>query len=70
MAKLIVHIKLESKKEPERTLNSVNVKGTLESIICSAVQSRFPEYDVELGSLEADWPDSEKNFPKIDSSDY
>ncbi len=59
--KLYVHIKLEASKAPDMERSSINVRGTLESII----QYRFPEYDVEVATLEADWPGSDKNFPKI-----
>ncbi len=62
---LKVHIKLESRKEPDRGLSPSTLCGTLQDIIRSAVQTRFPEYEVEVASLEAEWPGSDKEFPKL-----
>lgn len=60
-AKLYVHIKLKSAEQPDFERSPASVRGTLQSII----QCRFPEYDVEVNILEADWPGSDKTFPKI-----
>ena len=59
--KLYVHIKLEASEAPDYERSPVNIRGTFESII----QSRFPEYDVEVVSVEADWPGSEETFHKV-----
>lgn len=65
--KLKVHITLESEVKPAMERSAAKVLGTLNSIINHAVQVRFPEYDVEVGSLSGDWPDSDKEFPTAKS---
>ncbi len=67
---LLMHISLESKVKPEMERSPTRLLRTLESIINTAVQVRFPEYDVEIGRLEGNWPDSEKEFPTVDKEDY
>lgn len=65
--KLKVHITLESKVKPHMERSASKVRRTLQNIINSAVQARFPEFDVEVGTLSGDWPDSDKEFPTAKS---
>ncbi|KKN67680.1 hypothetical protein LCGC14_0459390 [marine sediment metagenome] len=65
--KLLVHISLESKVKPDMERSPSKVLSTLENIINRAVQVRFPEYDVEIGRLEGNWPDSEEEFPTVNN---
>ncbi|MHA2067981.1 MAG: hypothetical protein ACXABY_26770 [Candidatus Thorarchaeota archaeon] len=67
---LKVHITLESEVKPEMERSPSKVCRTLQEIINSAVQARFPEYDVEIGKLEGKWPDSEKEFPTVNREDH
>ena len=60
---LVVHISLETEIKPDMERSPTNLLITLRGIINTAVQRRFPEYEVEIGRLEGHWPDSEKEFP-------
>lgn len=68
--KLIVNISLESRVKPEMERSPSKLLRTLESIINAAIQCRFPEFDVEIGKLEGNWPNSDKEFPTVDQSKY
>ena len=68
--KLLVHITLESPMKPEMERSPSRVIKSIQNIITQAVQLRFPEYDVQIGRLEGQWPDSDKEFTTIDTSKY
>jgi hypothetical protein len=63
---LVVHISLESEIKPDMERSPTRLLNTLQSIINTTVQRRFPEYEVEIGKLEGHWPDSETEFPTVE----
>lgn len=63
---LQLDIKLHSTVKPDREISPVALVGTLEELITIAFRARFPEYQIEINKLEADWPGAEDDFPKFD----
>jgi len=68
--KLKARIVLRSDTPPDREISFSHLSRTLEDLINRAIQSRFPEYDLELEveSIDApDWP--QEKFPKLDTKE-
>ena len=66
LEKLKVDIILNAERAPDRNISPSRLALTLEDIIKNAIQMRFPDFEVEIRSVKANWPDSDKNFPKFD----
>jgi len=59
---LTVNISLETDIKPDER-SPVHLLITLRNLINKVIQQRFPGYEVEIGKLEGDWPDSDAEFP-------
>lgn len=68
--KLCLDITISCQSKPDRELSPTNLINTLEDIINKAFQARFPEYEVEIIKLNADWPDSKKEFPEFNRKKF
>lgn len=66
MAKLYIDLKFRSDKKPGNFISFVR----LQTFLYEKIRDKFPGYDVEVGCIEADWPDSDKEFPKCEQDDY
>jgi len=64
--KIEVDIVLNASQAPNRDLSPSRFAGTLESIIRNAIQSRLPSCDVEIRSIQANWPGARESFPGFD----
>lgn len=64
--KIELDVVMNANQAPNRDLSPTQFVGTLESIICTAVQSRLPLCEVEIRSLKANWPGAPDNFPEYD----
>jgi len=64
--KIELDIILNARQAPNRDLSPARFAGTLESIICNAVQSRLPFCEVEIRSVKANWPGASESFPGYD----
>ena len=68
--KLKARIVLRSDTPPDREISFSHLSRTLEDLMNRAIQSRLPEYDIELEieSIDApDWP--QKDYPTLDKKD-
>ena len=63
---LEIDIVLNAKKAPGRDISTNKLVRTLEDIINSALQARFPEFNVEVRSMKANWPGAPENFSEYD----
>jgi hypothetical protein len=58
VTKLVVHLRLEAPRRPRRDVQLSKISNYL----TEKIQEKFPEFDIEVGDVIADWPDSEKDF--------
>ena len=64
--KIELDIVMNATQTPDRDISPATFAGTLESIICSAVQSRLPNCEIEVRTLKANWPGAKDSFPGFD----